>query len=328
MPKKVINNAILKLIRSKLEKGEKNRQISKELNISYDRIRIIANKIGDGEDDQMLLRKFKRSSSENSDVLSRVSGVITRDNSLTQLGVSRALSEFNISMSQSTVSRCLKKLQITRKILSKVPIERNSQRVIDLRYNYVREINVFQDRQFVFLDECGFNLHTSRNYGYSPINTKAYINVPGNRGQNISLMAAISITGIVGYEIIDGAYSGDSFMDFITRLLVPFFTENPGCILIMDNCRFHHRSDVITLLNTNRITYKFLPPYSPMFNPIEEFFGLIKSKYRNIRPLSKKKRDIIERINTIMFNFEGDFVNYYRKVRSFFEMALTRSDFI
>ncbi|KAF0985560.1 hypothetical protein HZS_3408 [Henneguya salminicola] len=43
-----------------------------------------------------------------------------------------------------------------------------------------------RDRTFLFLDESGFNLHTSINYGYSDKNVDAVSFVPPNRGRNVS----------------------------------------------------------------------------------------------------------------------------------------------
>jgi hypothetical protein len=53
------------------------------------------------------------------------------------------------------------------------------------------EISFVPVENLVYLDETGVNLHQSKNYGYSPINEKAYKIVNGNRGQNISCMVVI-----------------------------------------------------------------------------------------------------------------------------------------
>ena len=53
-----------------------------------------------------------------------------------------------------------------------------------------------QISRMLFIDETGFNLHTIRNYGYSPINTPVKVLVKP-RQRNVSLMAMISSTGII-----------------------------------------------------------------------------------------------------------------------------------
>lgn len=77
------------------------------------------------------------------------------------------------------------------------------------------------DQNLISLDECGFNFHTQRTYGYSLRNTKAFVEVPANRGINRSLMCAISNTGIVAAKYKEGAWNGPSFMNFITEVLTP-----------------------------------------------------------------------------------------------------------
>jgi hypothetical protein len=125
-------------------------------------------------------------------------------------------------------------MKITRKILSLVPVERSSPRIIDERQLYARGLMHTPLDKLVYLDETGL-ICTVQNFGYSPVNEKAFITVPASRGQNISLMAAISVSGVVSYEIKDGAYNGDLFKKFILIYLLPCFTQNQNCVLIMDN---------------------------------------------------------------------------------------------
>lgn len=48
----------------------------------------------------------------------------------------------------------------------------------------------------------------------------------------------------------------------------------------MDNCMIHKANVLKKLLNSINIYY--FPPYTPSFNPIEEFFGLCKFRTRKI----------------------------------------------
>jgi transposase len=85
-------------------------------------------------------------------------------------------------------------------------------------------------------------------------------------------MMAIKKTGVLKHKIQVGSYNGTLFIEFLESL-VEHFNNNPGDILIMDNCGFHKRQDVILFLERNSIRYKFLPPYSPQLNPIKEYFS-------------------------------------------------------
>ena len=153
--------------------------------------------------------------------------IVNEDNSLNQTGISDAMRISGKSISQPTVSKKLKMLNITRKRLIRVPLEKNLDRVINLRYQYAREMENIDLSNIVYMDETGFNLHTMSNYGYSAVNTKAYAAVPGNRGINISLLCSISLRGVVGYRIKEGAFNGDLLLEYLENVILPYFNENP-----------------------------------------------------------------------------------------------------
>ncbi len=51
---------------------------------------------------------------------------------------------------------------------------------------------------YIYLDEAGFNLAKTRSRGRNFIGQRATIQVPGQRGANITMCAAISEDGVVG----------------------------------------------------------------------------------------------------------------------------------
>ncbi|KAF7685228.1 hypothetical protein CDIK_4023 [Cucumispora dikerogammari] len=186
-----------------------------------------------------------------------ITTLVAQDSALNQRGISESLGLIGTTLSQSAVSRKLKDYQLTRKKLTLVPAERNSPRIIEVRFNYAREISLYQTSQLVFLDETGFNLHTSSNYGYSFVNTKAFRTVPANRGINISLMCSISTNEVVGYKIQDGAYSGNLFISYLNETIVLYFRKHSDAVLVMNDCRFHYRQDVKQFLIEKTLTSSF-----------------------------------------------------------------------
>ena len=141
-------------------------------------------------------------------------------------------------------------------------------------------------------------------------------------------MVAINSNGIVAFELNDGAYNGKLFIRFIANKLVRYFDENPGSILVMDNCKFHHRKEVLKVLNEKRIIFKFLPPYSPQLNPIEEFFSELKANYKRIRPRSKTREIIKKRVNDLLETRDETFIRYFEHTRNFLSLAISRQLFI
>ncbi|KAF7685319.1 hypothetical protein CDIK_3932 [Cucumispora dikerogammari] len=98
---------------------------------------------------------------------------------------------------------------------------------------------------------------------------------------NISLMCAILTGGVIGYQIRDGAYNGDLFISYLREIIVLYFITKPDSILIIDNCRFHHQLSVKQFLIEKCVNFKYLPPYSPQLNSIEECFSVIKERFNN-----------------------------------------------
>ena len=113
-----------------------------------------------------------------------------------------------------TISRKLSKMQISRKRLTLVPKQRNTEDKKDMRAIYACELGRISDSNLVFLDETGFNKHTTRSYGYSLINTKAHLNVDDNKGTNISLMCAIDDSGLLFYQYKQGSLHQKPLLSF------------------------------------------------------------------------------------------------------------------
>ena len=90
--------------------------------------------------------------------------------------------------------------------------------------------------KLVFLDETGFDLYTSINYGYSPKNITGYTMVKANKDTNQSLMCTSDSNGVIAYEVIKGAYDGKNFKQFIQEKLLPYFLNHRDSILIIYNC--------------------------------------------------------------------------------------------
>ena len=77
------------------------------------------------------------------------------------------------------------------------------------------------------------------------------------------------------------------FMAYVRRVLLP--TLSPGDIVIMDNLQVHHSLKVIELIESGRAHVKFLPPYSPDYNPIEKMWRKIKNLLRGLAARSEQE---------------------------------------
>ena len=105
--------------------------------------------------------------------------------------------------------------------------------------------------------------------GISPINI-----VPAIKNKNISICSAINKNNVVYYKINLRPYNTNSFLGYISEIIDYFNLNNyANCLFIMDNASIH-KSNLIKekIVQSNNIL-EFLPPYTPQFNPIENFFS-------------------------------------------------------
>ena len=98
-----------------------------------------------------------------------------------------------------------------------LPAERNRPEVFQRHQVYAQcfleEANL---NHTIFIDECGFNIWTARNYGRSQRWDRAYHQVCGHGGRNITICLAISpVFGLVHHVIQMGGMNGQSFNNFL-----------------------------------------------------------------------------------------------------------------
>ncbi|XP_077089770.1 uncharacterized protein LOC143741212 [Siphateles boraxobius] len=184
-------------------------------------------------------------------------------------------------VSITTIRHILGKHNITMKQFYRVPFERNSVRVKGLRAEYVRRILVMdgaaQPHEFIFIDEAGFDLSKTRRRGRHVIGQRAIVHVPGQRGGNITLCAAISLRGLLHYHAKLGPYNSQHVITFLHafyNIVVQNRPDQLRFVVVWDNVSFHRTALVQAwFTNHNQFEVVYLPTYSPFLNPIKEFFS-------------------------------------------------------
>jgi transposase len=135
-------------------------------------------------------------------------------------------------------------------------------------------------RRLVFLDETGAKTNLTRLYARSRRGLRAVAYAPQGHWQTTTLVAAISSEGVIAPMVLDGPMDGASFEAYVEQMLVAALPA--GSIVVMDNLSAHKVSRVARLFEQAGITLRFLPPYSPDFNPIEQMWSKIKAILRRI----------------------------------------------
>ncbi|XP_065314871.1 uncharacterized protein LOC135923831 [Gordionus sp. m RMFG-2023] len=144
--------------------------------------------------------------------------------------------------------------------------------------------------KFIFIDESGFSISMRRLYGYSQINKKAIKNVQGIKTINYTIIAALTIAGIFRFEVLDGPCNAIYFSNYINEILNHFEEPNMiNMIFVMDNVPFHHNHSIRESIERKGHTLKYLPPYSPYLNPIENVFFQWKDFVRNKNPSNEEE---------------------------------------
>jgi transposase len=98
------------------------------------------------------------------------------------------------------------------------------------------------------------------------------------------VIAALRWDGLQAPAVFDGPIDNPTFLAYVEQVLVP--TLRPGDIVVLDNLAVHKQAAVQIALEQAGAVVRFLPPYSPDFNPIELAFAKLKAFLRAARPRS------------------------------------------
>ena len=132
--------------------------------------------------------------------------------------------------------------------------------------------------QIVVLDETYATTKFTRLRGRSPRGKRLKARVPHGHWKLLTILAAITVKGVLTAASIDCAADADVFRVFIDEFLVP--TLRPGQVVVMDNLSVHKVSGVAESLARVGCRVVYLPPYSPDLSPIENVFSKLKQSLR------------------------------------------------
>ncbi|KAG1204562.1 hypothetical protein G6F35_011991 [Rhizopus arrhizus] len=163
-------------------------------------------------------------------------------------------------------------------------------------YRYKKQWNKFGTVIILKRDEAGFNLHITRNRGWSVKGTPAKIEVPTARGTSITILGAISSQDIINVSLRKPTTaSGSKKRRADGKVIEPtarvgtrtehslFYLNNVmdvldennlrGFYIVMDNSPIHKPNKVRECIEKRGYKCVYLPPYSPFLNHIEEFWS-------------------------------------------------------
>ena len=183
--------------------------------------------------------------------------------------------EFGILVSVSSIGRALASMKWSKKVTRRIASERNA----DLRDFYLHKLSEFRSYQLVYIDESGCDKRIGfRRTGWSPLGVAPVEVARFHRDRRHQILPAYTQEGVLCSRVFKGSTDGAVFEDFIEQLLNhcrPY--PEPNSVLVMDNASFHHSERITQMCDDAGVKLLYLPPYSPDFNPIEEFFAELKA---------------------------------------------------
>ena len=170
-----------------------------------------------------------------------------------------------------TVARALEGMLYRVKLARPLPADRNRPDVLQKRVEYG---NWFMGHAVVnhtvFIDVCGYNIWTARSQGRALRGERAYRQVCGQRGRNVTVALAISPTsGLVFHSAILGGMNGRRFDDFLAQTRLNLDPDE-HVIFIYDGAPAHRNPGPNSELRK-------LPPHSPFLNIVEQAVSALKA---------------------------------------------------
>jgi transposase len=139
--------------------------------------------------------------------------------------------------------------------------------------------------RLIFIDETGLNTKMARLRGRCLKGKRLFASIPHGHWNTTTFVAGLSMGGLGAPMLIEGAMNGDAFLAYVEQVLIPGL--KPGDIVVMDNLSVHKGVAIRDAIEAAGAELRFLPPYSPDFNPIEQAFAKLKTLLRKAATRSK-----------------------------------------
>jgi transposase len=148
-----------------------------------------------------------------------------------------------------------------------------------------------------------FTYKTYMTTDYSNRNEHIEITEQALRGKTYAVLASISADeGLEYYEIHERSINTDIFIDYLKDLRE--VCEGEKIAIFLDNLRVHHSNKVKDFCKAHDIPLVFNLAYSPEYNPIENFFSLVKNYYKRKKQNQLVKYEKFDGIKLIQESFD------------------------
>jgi transposase len=185
---------------------------------------------------------------------------------------------FDIRLSEVSVGRLLRKLGLTpqrplRRAYQQDP--KKVERWLEVEYPRIQRLAKKEGATIFFQDEAGVRSDFHAGTTWAPRGQTPVVPATGQRfGLNVA--SAVSPRGELRFMIFEGRMNGDTFIEFLERLI--HNAERP-IFLIVDGHPSHRARKVLEFVEATEgwLRLFFLPPYSPELNPDELVWNHLKN---------------------------------------------------
>lgn len=139
----------------------------------------------------------------------------------------------------------------------------------------------------------------ARRYGRAPRGERLISKVPWGHWKTVTFVGALRSDRMTAPAVFDGPMDGDCFLAYVEQVLAP--TLLPGDIVVMDNLPSHKVAGIQEAIEATGAALRYLPPYSPDLNPIEQAIAKLKSYLR--KEAARTLETLIEAIASALKKF-------------------------
>ena len=141
-------------------------------------------------------------------------------------------------------------------------------------------------RRLVFLDETGAKTNMTRCFARARKGQCAVDYAPHGHWNTTTLVAGISWDAVIAPMVLDGPMNSAAFTAYVEQMLIPAL---PKCsMVVMDNLSAHKSPPIVELIGASGSELRYLPSYSPDYNPIELMWSKVKTILRSRQPRTQE----------------------------------------
>lgn len=133
-------------------------------------------------------------------------------------------------------------------------------------------------RRLVFIDETAASTKMTRDHGRCLRGQRLDMACPHGHWKTTTFVGGLTSQGFIAPYVLDGPMDGAVFKAWVEQMLAPAL--HPGDIVVLDNLSCHKVAGVREAVTARGAEIRYLPPYSPDLNPIENAFAKLKALLR------------------------------------------------